>query len=160
MGSQDGHGQAEFASEADDWLSGGRLMIQDLERISAAHSASVDTIFNVTRLVFDGVERMVLLQLSFTKDSLNEAGAYARSIVVDDRGSRPIAFQRSEALKPGIERAWRFSEGLAQSISDLQRDLAAFLTSMLESGCPIVAPLAPTSSPKPRKTASRSPASA
>ena len=51
------------------------------EQILAAHKANVETLFGLTNKAFEGVEKLVELNVTASKTALNEAAGTAQSIM-------------------------------------------------------------------------------
>ncbi|MFT3811937.1 MAG: phasin family protein [Acidovorax sp.] len=81
------------------------------EQILAAHKANIETIFGLTSKAFDGVEKLVQLNLTATRAALNEAQAHAKAVLSVKDAQELIALQ-SSLYQPLAEKAAAYSRHL------------------------------------------------
>jgi phasin family protein len=78
------------------------------EQLIAAHKANVETVFGLTNKAFEGVEKLVELNLQVTKAALGEAGDTARAALSVKDAQELLALQAG-LLQPGAEKAAAYS---------------------------------------------------
>jgi phasin family protein len=78
------------------------------EQLMAAQKANVETLFGLTNKAFEGVERLVELNLQMAKAALGEAGDNARAAMSVKDAQELVALQAS-LLQPTAEKAAAYS---------------------------------------------------
>jgi phasin family protein len=78
------------------------------EQLIAAQKANVETLFGLTNKAFEGVERLVELNLQVAKAALGEAGDTARAALSVKDAQELLALQAS-LLQPSAEKAAAYS---------------------------------------------------
>jgi phasin family protein len=78
------------------------------EQLIAAHKANVETAFGLTNKAFEGVEKLVELNLQVAKSALGEAGDTARAALSVKDAQELLALQAG-MLQPGAEKAAAYS---------------------------------------------------
>ena len=78
------------------------------EQLIAAQKASVETLFGLTNKAFEGVEKLVELNLQVAKAALGEAGDTARAAFSVKDAQELLALQAS-LLQPSAEKAAAYS---------------------------------------------------
>ena len=78
------------------------------ENLIAAQKASVETLFGLTHKAFEGVEKLVELNLQMAKTALGEAGDTARAALSVKDAQELVALQAS-LLQPTAEKAAAYS---------------------------------------------------
>lgn len=78
------------------------------EQVIAAHKANVETLFGLTNKAFEGVEKLVELNLQVAKSALGEAGDTARAALSVKDAQELLALQAG-LLQPGAEKAAAYS---------------------------------------------------
>ncbi len=81
------------------------------EQILAAHKANVETLFGLTNKAFEGVERLVELNLQVAKTALTEAAASTRAALSVKDAQELMALQAG-LLQPAAEKAAAYSRHL------------------------------------------------
>ena len=81
------------------------------EQLIAAHKANVETLFGLTNKAFEGIEKLVELNLQVTKAALGEAGDTARAALSVKDAQELLALQAG-LLQPGAEKAAAYSRHL------------------------------------------------
>lgn len=79
-----------------------------VEQIMASHKANVETLFGLTNKAFEGVEKLVELNLQMAKTALGEAGDTARAALSVKDAQELVALQAS-LLQPTAEKAAAYS---------------------------------------------------
>jgi phasin family protein len=78
------------------------------EQLIAAHKSNVETVFGLTNKAFEGVEKLVELNLQVAKSALGEAGDTARAALSVKDAQELLALQAG-LLQPGAEKAAAYS---------------------------------------------------
>ncbi|MCX7660284.1 MAG: phasin family protein [Caldimonas manganoxidans] len=83
-------------------------MMMTAEQLVAAHKANVETLFGLTQKAFEGVEKLVELNLQVAKTSLAEAAEHAQAALSVKDAQELLALQAS-LLQPSAEKAAAYS---------------------------------------------------
>ncbi|MFN3295392.1 TIGR01841 family phasin [Caldimonas sp.] len=83
-------------------------MMMTAEQLVAAHKANVETLFGLTQKAFEGVEKLVELNLQVAKASLAEAAEHAQATLSVKDAQELLALQAS-LLQPSAEKAAAYS---------------------------------------------------
>ncbi|MBC7682622.1 MAG: phasin family protein [Ferruginibacter sp.] len=89
------------------------------EQILASHKATVETLFGLTTKAFEGVEKLVELNLTASKAALSEAASHSQAVLSVKDAQELLALQAS-LLQPLAEKTAAYSRHLyeiAQSTS-------------------------------------------
>ena len=78
------------------------------EQLVAAHKANVETLFGLTQKAFEGVEKLVELNLQVAKASLTEAAEHAQASLSVKDAQELLALQAT-LLQPSAEKAAAYS---------------------------------------------------
>ena len=78
------------------------------EQVVAAHKANVETLFGLTGKAFEGVEKLVELNLQVAKAALGEVAENARAALSVKDAQELLALQAS-MLQPAAEKAASYS---------------------------------------------------
>lgn len=78
------------------------------EQVLAAHKANVETLFGLTNKAFEGVEKLVELNLQVAKTALGEAADNTRAVLSVKDAQELVALQTS-LLQPVAEKAASYS---------------------------------------------------
>lgn len=81
------------------------------EQIAAANKANLETLFGLTNKAFEGVEKLVELNMQVAKTALGEAAENARAALSVKDAQELLALQTS-LLQPGAEKAAAYSRHL------------------------------------------------
>lgn len=81
------------------------------EQLMAAQKANVETLFGLTQKAFEGVEKIVELNVQAAKASLNEAADHARAAMSAKDPQELLTLQAS-LLQPSAEKAAAYSRHL------------------------------------------------
>ncbi|GAB4126069.1 MAG: phasin family protein [Rubrivivax sp.] len=81
------------------------------EQLMAAHKANVETLFGLTHKAFEGVEKLVELNLQVAKSSLAEAADTTKAMLSVKDAQELMALQAS-LLQPSAEKAAAYSRHL------------------------------------------------
>ena len=81
------------------------------EQILASHKANVETLFGLTNKAFEGVEKLVELNLQVAKTALTEAAASTKAALSVKDAQELMALQ-SGLLQPAAEKAAAYSRHL------------------------------------------------
>jgi len=82
-----------------------------VEQVVAAHKANIETLFGLTNKAFEGVEKIVELNLSASKAALNEVAGHTQSVLSVKDVQELLALQ-SSLLQPLAEKAAAYSRHL------------------------------------------------
>jgi len=97
------------------------------EQILTAQKANVETLFNLTNKAFEGVEKLIELNLQVAKTSLSETAENAKAVLSVKDAQELLALQ-SSLLQPAAEKAAAYSRHLY----DIAATVNAELTRLLE----------------------------
>ena len=78
------------------------------EQLIAAHKANVETLFGLTNKAFEGVEKLVELNLQVAKASLGEASDHTKAVLSVKDAQELLALQAA-LLQPAAEKAAAYS---------------------------------------------------
>ena len=81
------------------------------EQMMAAHKANVETLFGLTNKAFEGVEKLVELNLQVARAALGEAAENAKAVMSAKDAQEFLALQAS-LLQPAAEKAAAYSRHL------------------------------------------------
>jgi hypothetical protein len=71
------------------------------EQIMAAHKANVETLFGLTSKAFEGVEKLVELNVTASKAALTEAAGTAQAVLSVKDAQELLALQAGPVPAPG-----------------------------------------------------------
>jgi phasin family protein len=83
-------------------------MLMTTEQILAAHKANVETLFGLTNKAFEGVEKLVELNLQVARTALGETAASAKAALSVKDAQELLALQAG-LLQPSAEKAAAYS---------------------------------------------------
>ena len=98
------------------------------EQMIAAQKANVETLFGLTNKAFEGVEKLVELNLQVAKAALGEAGDTARAAMSVKDAQELMALQAS-MLQPSAEKAAAYS----RHVYDIAASTSAEVTKAVET---------------------------
>ena len=98
------------------------------EQLMAAQKANVETLFGLTNKAFEGVEKLVELNLQMAKAALGEAGDNARAAMSVKDAQELVALQAS-LLQPTAEKAAAYS----RHVYDIAASTNAEVTKAVEA---------------------------
>ena len=98
------------------------------EQMIAAQKANVETLFGLTNKAFEGVEKLVELNLQVAKAALGEAGDTARAAMSVKDAQELMALQAS-MLQPSAEKAAAYS----RHVYDIAASTSAEVTKAVEA---------------------------
>ncbi|WP_119156848.1 TIGR01841 family phasin [Caldimonas tepidiphila] len=81
------------------------------EQLLAAQKTNLETLFGLTQKAFEGVEKLVELNVQVAKTTLNEAADHARAVLAVKDAQELLALQAS-LLQPSAEKAAAYSRHL------------------------------------------------
>ena len=81
------------------------------EQLIAAHKANVETLFDLTNKAFEGVEKLVELNLQLTKASLGEVAETAKA-TLSVKDAQELLSLQAGLLQPAAEKAAAYSRHL------------------------------------------------
>lgn len=81
------------------------------EQITAAHKANLDTLFSLTSKTFEGIEKLVELNMQVAKTAIAEALESTQSLMAVKDAQELVALQ-STLLQPSAEKAASYSRHL------------------------------------------------
>jgi phasin family protein len=93
------------------------------EQIIAAHKANVEALFGLTNKAFEGVEKLVELNLQVAKTTLGEAADNAKAALSVKDAQELLALQAG-LLQPVAEKAAAYSRHLYEIASSTNADLS------------------------------------
>jgi len=92
------------------------MTVLTVEQVVAAHKANIETMFGLTNKAFEGVEKMVELNLTASKAALNEVAGHTQSVLSVKDVQELIALQ-SGLFQPLAEKAAAYSRHLYEIAS-------------------------------------------
>ncbi|HEY6087083.1 MAG TPA: phasin family protein [Burkholderiaceae bacterium] len=98
------------------------------EQLIAAQKANVETLFGLTNKAFEGVEKLVELNLQVAKTALGEAGDTARAALSVKDAQELLSLQAS-LLQPSAEKAAAYS----RHVYDIAAETNAEVTKAVEA---------------------------
>ena len=98
------------------------------EQMIASHKANLDTLFGLTAKAFEGVEKLVELNVQATKAALAEAGNHAQAVMGVKDAQELMALQAS-MVQPLAEKTAAYSRHLYDIASAAGTDLGKTLES-------------------------------
>ena len=98
------------------------------EQIFAAQKANLETLFGLTNKAFEGVEKLVELNLQVAKASLGEAAENAKAVLAVKDVQELLALQAS-MLQPSAEKAAAYSRHLYDIAASTNADLSKLVES-------------------------------
>ena len=78
------------------------------EQVMAAHKANVDTLFGLTGLAFEGVEKLIELNIQVAKTAMSEAAGNAKAVMSVKDAQELVALQTS-MMQPAADKAAAYS---------------------------------------------------
>lgn len=92
------------------------------EQLVAAQKTNVETFFNLTNKAFEGVEKLVDLNMQVAKATLGEAADNARA-VLSVRDPQELAALQATILQPGAEKVAAYNRHVYDIITELQAEV-------------------------------------
>lgn len=92
------------------------------EQLIATQKANLDTLFGLSSKVFEGVEKMVELNLQAARSSMSETADAAKSAMALKDAQEMLAFQAS-LLQPAAEKAAAYSRHLYEIATSTSAEL-------------------------------------
>ena len=83
------------------------------DQLLAAHKANIETLFGLTNKAFEGVEKLVELNLQVAKAAIGEAAENTRAALSVKDAQELVALQAA-LLQPTAEKAAAYSRHLTQ----------------------------------------------
>jgi phasin family protein len=87
------------------------MTVLTVEQVVAAHKANIETLFGLTNKAFEGVEKIVELNLTASKAALSEVAGHTQSVLSVKDVQELLALQ-SSLLQPLAEKAAAYSRHL------------------------------------------------
>ncbi len=100
------------------------------EQVLAAHKANVETLFGLTNKAFEGVEKLVELNLQVAKTALTEV-AETTTAALSVKDAQELLALQAAMLQPSAEKAASYSRHLYDIASSTGADLAKAAESQL-----------------------------
>lgn len=94
-----------------------------VEQIMASHKANVETLLGLTSKAFEGVEKIVELNLSASKAALNETGEHAKALLSVKDAQELLALQTA-MFQPLAEKSAAYSRHLYDIASGSTAELS------------------------------------
>ena len=86
------------------------------EQILASHKANIETLFGLTTKAFEGVEKLVELNVTASRAALTEAASHTQAVLGVKDAQELLALQAS-LLQPSAEKAAATATGRADSFT-------------------------------------------
>jgi phasin family protein len=93
------------------------------EQVVAAHKANIETLFGLTNKAFEGVEKLVELNLQVAKAALGEVADNTRAVLSVKDAQELLALQAT-MLQPAAEKAASYSRHLYDIAAATQAEVA------------------------------------
>jgi phasin family protein len=93
------------------------MIMLTVEQVLASQKANIETLLGLTSKAFEGVEKIVELNLSASKAALNETGENAKALLSVKDAQELVALQQS-LLQPLAERTAAYSRHLYEIATD------------------------------------------
>jgi phasin family protein len=100
------------------------------EQIAAAHKANLETFFGLTNKAFEGVEKLVELNLQVVKATLAENVEHAKKTLAAKDAQERLTAQAG-LLQPAAEKALAYSRHLYEIFSDTQTEFGKVAESQI-----------------------------
>ena len=100
------------------------------EQVVAAHKANVETLFGLTNKAFEGVEKLVELNLQVAKAALGEVADNTRAVLSVKDAQELLALQ-ANMLQPAAEKAASYSRHLYDIAAATQAEVAKVAESQM-----------------------------
>ena len=101
-----------------------------VEQVIASHKANIETLFGLTNKAFEGVEKIVELNLTASKAALSEANAHAQSLLSVKDAQELLALQ-SGLLQPLAEKTAAYSRHLYDIASSTSTEVSKLAESQI-----------------------------
>jgi phasin family protein len=98
------------------------------EQVLAAHKANVETLFGLTNKAFEGVEKLVELNLQVAKTALSEA-AESTTAALSVKDAQELVALQTSLLQPAAEKAAAYS----RHVYDIAASTGAEVTKVAEA---------------------------
>ena len=102
--------------------------MMNAEQMMAAHKANVETLFGLTNKAFEGVEKLVELNLQVAKAALGEAGE-TMSAAMSVKDAQELVALQTSLLQPSAEKAAAYS----RHVYDIAASTGAEVTKAVEA---------------------------
>lgn len=93
------------------------------EQVAAAHKANLETLFGLTTKAFEGVEKLVELNMQVVKTTLAENVDHAKKVLSAKDAQELLALQAS-LLQPVADKAVAYSRHVYEIATDTQSEFA------------------------------------
>jgi phasin family protein len=103
------------------------------EQLMASHKANVETLFGLTAKAFEGVEKLVELNLQVAKTTLAEAAETAQATLAVKDAQELLALQAS-LLQPAAEKAAAYSRHLYDIMAGTNAEVAKVAEAQMAEG--------------------------
>ncbi|MFP3891619.1 phasin family protein [uncultured Ralstonia sp.] len=100
------------------------------EQIAAAHKANLETFFGLTNKAFEGVEKLVELNLQVVKATLAENVEHAKKTLAA-KDAQELLTAQAGLLQPAAEKALAYSRHLYEIFSDTQTEFGKVAESQI-----------------------------
>jgi len=103
------------------------------EQFIAAHKANIETLFGLTNKAFEGVEKLVELNLQVARASLGEAAETTQAVLSVKDAQELLALQAS-LLQPAAEKAAAYSRHLYDIVSGTNAEVGKVAEATIAEG--------------------------
>jgi len=103
------------------------------EQLMAAHKANVETLFGLTAKAFEGVEKLVELNLQVARAALSEAAETTQAALAVKDAQELLALQAS-LLQPAAEKAASYSRHLYDIVAGTNAEVAKVAEAQMAEG--------------------------
>lgn len=103
------------------------------EQFLASHKANVETLFGLTNKAFEGIEKLVELNMQVAKASFGEAADTARTVMSAKDAQELMALQTS-LLQPAAEKAAAYSRHLYEIAAGTNAEVSKVAEAQMAEG--------------------------
>lgn len=103
------------------------------EELATAYSGSVDTCFALSRKMFEGVEKLVELNLSVARATLHESATRTKALLAIKDPQELLAFHTAH-LQPGAEKMAAYTRHLYDIASQTQAEFSRLAEAQFAEG--------------------------
>ena len=104
----------------------------NLEQLAAAQQANIEVMTALLRTAFNGVERLTALNMSATREFLQNTVAGTQQLMAaKDAGE--IAKLNSELAKPSVDKLMEYSRSLYDLVAEMQKEVTSVMEAQYSS---------------------------
>jgi phasin family protein len=100
------------------------------EQLAAANQANIDAIVELTRKSFEGIERLVELNLQVARASMGDSAAQAKAML-SAKGPQDLVSLQAGMVQPATEKATAYSRQLYEIASQTQSEVTRLVEAQM-----------------------------